>query len=334
MYRGLRLLRPSNISNIEMMLDDDLVKLRERVNAELLRLGSKIGSFGLCDQMNYAVLSYGKRLRPIMALLSTACVGGQMDEAIDVGLALELIHTATLVHDDVLDNDETRRGENTVHKRWSVGEAILAGDALLSLALSLVVKYPADVLTAFSETAMSLAEGEYLDLISFGNFSEEDYLRRVERKSASLFRASTTCGAIVGKGSELQVAALSSYGENFGMAYQIRDDILDIVASEGKIPPDLRQQRANLPLIHLLRSLDDRGRDDVLKRIEDFGKEDDKDNLVLLNPVMTFLHEKGSVQYCKNKVNFYVESALTALEPINDTSSKRQLIEIAESLKH
>jgi geranylgeranyl pyrophosphate synthase len=332
------LLKATNVSHLEnALLKSDLITLRDMVNAELLKLGSKIRCFGLCDQMNYAVLSYGKRLRPIMALLSTASIGGEMKETIDIGLALELIHTATLVHDDVLDNDATRRGTKTVHKKWSVGEAILAGDALLSLALSLSVNYSSAVLATFSETAMSLAEGEYLDLVSFRNFSEEDYLKRVERKSASLFRASTKCGALIGKGSEQEVVALSNYGEDFGMAYQIRDDIMDIIGSEEEeIPPDLKQQRMTLPIIHLMQNLTEQEQKDVLEKIENLVVKDDVhgENLVLLNPLLTLLYEKGSIEYCRNKVDFFVESALSALEPISETSFKMHLTEIAKSLKY
>jgi geranylgeranyl diphosphate synthase, type I len=328
-------LKASIHSDLEQtLLKPDLKELKRIVEAELVKVGSKIAWFGLSDQMNYAVLSYGKRLRPIMTLLSTASVGGDMNEATNLALALELMHTATLVHDDVLDNDATRRGINTVHKKWSVGEAILAGDALLSLGLNLIVHYNGEVLKTFSETGMSLAEGEYMDLKSSQNLSEEDYLKRIERKSASLFRASTKCGALIGKGSPLEISALASFGENFGLAYQIRDDIIDLIAFEGgKIPPDLKQQRINLPIIHVLPSLGEREKNAFQRNIEILSDKKGKDKIACFDTVLQILETQGSIDYCKNKVNFYVDSAIKNVQPLRNTAFKIHLIEMAESLR-
>ena len=311
-----------------LLLQPEIKNYRAILDAELQKIGSKMKSFGLHDQMNYAVLSYGKRLRPIMTLLSCGSVGGNTDDAVDMALALELMHTATLVHDDVLDNDDTRRGLSTVHKKWSVGEAILAGDALLSLGLSLITDYDGDVLRVFSETGMRLAEGEYLDFISVNGVSEDQYLRRIEGKSASLFRAAAKCGALIGKGSERDVSALASFGENFGMAYQIRDDLADLADVNST---DLKQHRVTLPIIHLLKVLDDDYRRDFL---ETFGvlADGEKSDKSACESILDLLNEKGSINYCKNKVNFYSDCAIKNIKPIDDSGFKRHLIEITESL--
>ena len=315
------------------LLHSDLKELKAIVDAELVELSSKIAWFGLSDQMSYAVLSYGKRLRPIMTLLSTASVGGEKKEAVDLALALELMHTATLVHDDVLDNDATRRGLSTVHKKWSVGEAILTGDALLSLALSLIVNYGREVLKVFSEAGMLLAEGEYLDLVSFRELSEEMYLKRIGRKSASLFRAATECGALIGKGSPLEVSTLSRFGENFGMAYQVRDDILDITDVEtGEISPDLKQKRVTLPIIHLLSRMDEQEKEALYGDIEKLADETEPDRLACFNSVVQLLNEAGSLDYCIDKVNFYIQSALEEIQPIDDTVFKKHLTDMTRSL--
>lgn len=311
-----------------VLLQPELKKLRAIIDMELQKTADKMGNFGLSDQMNYAVQSYGKRLRPIVTLLSTGSVGGEIKKAIDLALALELMHTATLVHDDVLDNDEKRRGLSTVHRKWSVGEAVLAGDALLSLALSLITDYDRDVLNVFSETGMQLAEGEYLDFIAFNGVTEEQYLRRVEGKSASLFKAAAHCGALIGKGSELEVSSLANFGQNFGMAYQIRDDIIDL-ADVGST--DLKQHRMTLPIIHLLRVLDEDCRNDVLATLEVLA-DDEKSNKTAYSAILDLLNEKESFAYCQNRVNFYANCAIKSIHLVSNSNFKTYLIEITESL--
>jgi geranylgeranyl diphosphate synthase type I len=318
----------------QIMLQNEMKQMKSTIDAELAKLGSKIAWFGLSDQMTYALLSHGKRLRPIMTLLSTASVGGDRNEATKFALALELMHAATLVHDDVLDNDVTRRGICSVHKKWSVGEAILAGDAMLSLALSLIINYNGEVLKTFSETGMYLTEGEYMDLKSSRNLSEEDYLRIIERKSASLFRASTKCGALIGKGSPLEVTALASFGKNFGMAYQIRDDIMDLIASEGEeIPADLKQQRITLPIIHLYPALEESEEKELCRNIGILVDEKGRNKIACFQAVLQLLEVKGSIDYCKNKVNLFVDSAIRNIQPVKDTVFKRNLLEMVESLR-
>jgi geranylgeranyl pyrophosphate synthase len=311
-----------------ILLQPELKKLRVLIDIELQKNAAKMGNFGLSDQINYAVQSYGKRLRPIMTLLSTGSVGGEIRQAVDLALALELMHTATLVHDDVLDNDEKRRGLSTVHRKWSVGEAVLAGDALLSLALSSITDYGRDVLNVFSETGMRLAEGEYLDFIAFNGVSEEQYLRRVEGKSASLFKAAAQCGALIGKGSELEVSSLANFGNNFGMAYQIRDDILDLANVDSN---DLKQHRITLPIIHLLRVLDKDCRNDVLATLEVLA-DSEKSNKAAYVTIIDLLNEKESIRYCQTKVNFYANCAIKSIQPVISSNFKTRLIEITESL--
>ena len=317
------------------MLQPEVSKLRAIVDFELSKLGTTIGNFGLSEQMNYAVLSLGKRLRPILTLLSSLSVGGNLDQTVNLAMGFELMHAASLVHDDVLDNDNVRRGEPALYKKWSVGEAILVGDALLSLALNLVSDYDRVILKVFAETGMKIAEGEHSDFMISHIFSEDEYLKRIKRKSAALFQASTKCGAIAGNGSEKEIIALANFGEDFGNAFQIRDDILDLTdefAFEGQIPSDLKQRRLTLPIIHLLNSLSETKKNHVLNLIETFASEDSSKNSTSYKNLMEELNKNGSLNYCKTKVNSYVNSAIKHIQPINNTVFKTNLIEIARSL--
>ena len=168
-----------------------------------------------------------------------------------IALAIELLHEASLVHDDILDNDSFRRNAMTVHAKWGIREAILVGDALASLSLNLAAEYGKEISKIISQTCLLLTDGEYIDtLMTNAELSEHDYFEKITKKSASLFKAATLCGAIVGGGSSLEKESLAEFGENFGIAYQIWDDLADVTSLRDGIvlTPNNFQ---TLPLIHM-----------------------------------------------------------------------------------
>jgi geranylgeranyl pyrophosphate synthase len=319
-------------------LDQEIQKqffqdLRQIIDSDLIKLTAAISESGLNEQLNYALLSVGKRLRPVLTLLSVGSVGGNLQDAQSLAIAVEVMHTGTLVHDDIIDEDTKRRGVQTVHNRWSVNEAILTGDALLSIAMNLIVDYDREILRLFAETGLQLAEGEHMDLAASYEITENEYMLRIEKKSASLFKASTRCGAIAGKGSPLETAALTSYGENFGKAYQIRDDVLDALTREEDCPQDIKQRRITLPLIHLLNSLKGKEKAALIKRLALHTGGESKNKRAFFKDLQKLQDKNESIDYCKNKINLYVETAIANLDLVKQNIYKTRLVEIANSLR-
>jgi geranylgeranyl diphosphate synthase type I len=216
----------------------------------------------------------GKLLRPYLALLACQAVGGQVEQALPLAAGIQLVHDFTLIHDDIQDVSDMRRGRATVWSLWGIAHGITAGDSMFALAhlalqgLATAGVPPAvtlDVLRRFDETILAICEGQYLDCSYEGQLSitEEDYLAMIRRKTATLIGTATCTGALVG-GSDLATAeALYNFGVNLGLAFQLQDDILGIwgdPASTGKpAAADLYRRKVTLPIIRALREPELRG---------------------------------------------------------------------------
>ncbi|MGI6435188.1 MAG: polyprenyl synthetase family protein [Syntrophomonadaceae bacterium] len=202
----------------------------------------------------------GKRLRPAFALLAARVFVDNLDNIIPVAVALELTHMATLVHDDVIDNSQTRRGTETVKQLWGNRLSINAGNYIFSRSLSLVAGYGrTDMINVLADASMKICEGEIFQMLSAYNTEVglKNYLRRIERKTALLISVSCQLGAMLTPARQAEVLALQRYGYYLGMAFQVTDDILDFVATEqilGKpTGNDVRQGIITLPAIYALR---------------------------------------------------------------------------------
>ncbi len=217
-----------------MMLQEifsEEIKMFQRYAEEKVRSWSKHALGSLFKDF---FLSTGKRMRPSIALASAEIVGGEAKSALPAALAVELIHASSLIHDDIIDMAAFRRGKIAFHKRYGLTTAILLADFVLSEVVRSILNIPdlkkmRKVFAILSHATKILCEGEYLDSIStVGNgFNEEDYLRVAFKKTAELFKASAVSGGILGGGSQKELQALRSYGLNLGVAFQIKDDILD-----------------------------------------------------------------------------------------------------------
>lgn len=219
----------------------------------------------LAEASTHLIRAGGKRLRPAFALLSAKLFNDSVQHAIPLAAALELIHMASLVHDDVIDNSELRRGQPTVKNHWGNRLSVYTGNYVLARSLSLVAEYRrGDILDILADTSMRICEGEIKQLLSCYNINQslKDYLRRIERKTALLISVSCQLGAMISPATEQQVEALRKYGYYLGMAFQITDDILDFVADEemlGKpVGSDIRQGVITLPAIYALGCGDNR----------------------------------------------------------------------------
>ena len=209
--------------------------IRRRTDRRLLRVRPAPGAARLREGCRYVLDGGGKRVRSALLILSCEAVGGTAAQALDAAAAVEILHNFTLVHDDIMDNAGARRGRLTVHKKWSVNDALLVGDTLLGAAYEALLATPgtADgrlggVLT---QGLLDVCEGQALDLELEGrtNASVKEYFRMIGKKTGSLIAAATELGGLVGGGRPPQVAALRRFGLRLGRAFQVQDDLLDIV---------------------------------------------------------------------------------------------------------
>ena len=194
--------------------------------------------------------------------MACEAVGGNFRGALPTAAAIELLHTASLIHDDIIDGDVLRRGVRTVHSIWGDEVAITAGDLLIGKAVEIMaLATPPKVVNLIARACVKMCEGEMLDIKfrdNLGKITEEQYLQMVNKKSASLVRVATESGAIIGGGSEKVVTALSNFGELIGMAFQLRDDVLNITSTETRlrkpVKTDMLAKRPNLVMIHAAKS--------------------------------------------------------------------------------
>ncbi|NOX88321.1 MAG: polyprenyl synthetase family protein [Calditrichaeota bacterium] len=211
----------------------------------LNRLQQHLAEFGneeriplFYDPIHYILKLPGKRIRPLLVILSALTCGGKLESALYPAAAVELLHNFTLVHDDIMDNDDLRRGQPTVHKKWDIGTAILAGDGLMGLAFKKLLECPeGDVLTMvrrFTEVMLIICEGQGMDKMfeMEADVSEEKYLEMIRRKTAVLIELSCELGAITAGTDQANIRLFRRFGHALGMGFQIQDDFLDIMADE------------------------------------------------------------------------------------------------------
>jgi geranylgeranyl pyrophosphate synthase len=264
----------------------------------------------------------GKRLRPTVVLLSYKAVGGQdISQAVPLAAAVELLHTASLVHDDINDHSDLRRGQKTANAQWGDGLALLIGDYIFVRLLQRISGFAPQAIRAFADCCTSIVEGETLQMLHLGNLSltEELYLQTVTRKTAHLFSTCAELGAFVGGGTEEAILALKKYGLNLGIAFQIRDDTLDWVGKEadlGKpIASDLKQGKVGLATIFALK------------------QSECAENVLLAQDwsyTLTLLQETGALDYAMLKCAEYSAKAQASLANLAESEAKTELLQLAE----
>jgi len=190
------------------------------------------------DPIHYVLGLKGKRIRPLLVILSAMALNGKREDAYHAAAAVELLHNFTLVHDDIMDKDDTRRGRPTVHKKWNISTAILAGDGLMGFAFQKLLQSPKGPIRKmakrFTDAMIIICEGQGLDkeFEKKESVTLDEYLNMIYRKTASLIELSCELGGYVGGGNAKQVKLLAHFGHSLGMAFQIQDDLLDIIAEE------------------------------------------------------------------------------------------------------
>ncbi len=281
-----------NFLQEELLLFDDY--LRKAIKSDNPRLSEMIA---------HVFKANGKRLRPTLVLLTAKACGGIIPETYHGAVTVELLHTASLVHDDVIDRSDTRRGRRSVNAVYDNTNAVLIGDYLLSTALSQSVKTRnLEIVRIMSELGKSLAEGELNQffLASEIIIDEDAYFNVIDKKTASLMRASIAIGAITGGASDEMVPRLAYMGSILGVCFQIRDDIFDYYQADVGKPTgnDIKEGKITLPLIYALREAPESLRAEMIAIIE--SQEYTDDNIARL---LRFAKEQGGVEYAYKKMD-------------------------------
>lgn len=274
--------------------------------------------------------SGGKRLRPMLHLLAARTAGYKGNDHIPLAALIEFIHTSTLLHDDVVDESDLRRGRKTANALWGNAASVLVGDFLYSRSFQMMVELDdMRIMRILADTTNRIAEGEVLQLLNIGNAdtSEQAYLDVIERKTAVLFSAATRLGAVLAGLPPDQEQALAQYGLDLGYAFQIADDVLDYVSDAdtlGKnIGDDLAEGKPTLPVIHAIaHSSPDQAAS--LRRAIESGGLDSLDNIV------SAIRDSGALEYARSRAEHYARSAQAVLNALPESSARDALAFLAE----
>jgi octaprenyl-diphosphate synthase len=274
----------------------------------------------------------GKRLRPRITLLAAAACGGDPLEHLHLAAYMELIHVATLIHDDVVDNAQTRRGVNATAVDYGNRVSVLAGDYLFAWIFKRVTAdYPHPVPHILSSTLADICDGEVLQLRALGDLrvSLDAYVETVRKKTASLFAASASCGAIMGGGSAVEIDALRQFGELYGIAFQMTDDLLDMTADESSLGKpvgnDLRERKMTIPLILALQSGNPEFYDTVQRLYTG------SDSIPVTAVVAAIARERG-LDATRTHIGDFAKQAKNALRSLPPSAAREELAHLVDGL--
>ena len=270
----------------------------------------------------------GKRFRPALALLTARALGQCNDKVIEAAVAIEIIQTATLVHDDVLDMAATRRGADVLHQIWGNRIAVLMGDFMLAKALQILVGIGSlDVMQATTRATQFIIEGEILESENEGSAEAAAYFSMINKKTASLMALACELGAMLGNGSPDQINHMVRFGTEFGVAFQITDDLLDFIGDEqtlGKpVGTDVREKKLTLPLIRAMDNCQNGEARDIQSKVLN-GVQTDED----WQEIMHFVQRYRGIETAQEEARSYAESALKNLDTLH-TSEARDALSLA-----
>jgi len=294
--------------------------IRQRLHSEVALV---------CQVAEYIVQSGGKRLRPALVLLSAGALGYRGRHHHELAAVIEFIHTATLLHDDVVDGSDLRRGRETANALFGNSASVLVGDFLYSRAFQMMMVVVDDmrIMQVLSDATNVIAEGEVLQLMNChdAGIDEQGYLQVIRYKTAKLFEAAAQLGAIIGGGDAAVEKAMAIYGLHLGTAFQLIDDVLDYSGSEvetGKhLGDDLAEGKPTLPLIFVLRNGNPEQAACVRRAIENGGRND-------FPLVLAAIRASGALQYAKQKAKAEAELAAAALDVLPASQYKDSLLEL------
>ncbi len=319
--------------NMKMLLDEISVPIREDVKMfqDELKTSLSSGVKLINTVIKYITRKKGKQLRPRLTLLAARLCGEPTSLTYKAAALVEILHVATLIHDDVVDDADTRRGIPTVKRIWKNKIAILVGDYMFSKALANIIHLrDFDALEVLSSASTRLSEGEILQIEKAikKEMSEETYLKMVGDKTASLFSASCKLGAITATEDIEKREALSRFGEKLGVAFQIKDDLFDIMGTlEGVGKPtgfDVKKNMVTLPLIHLFATLEGSEKKRIQSRLKYHAKRNE------ISEVRRLIESHGGIDYTRQRMKEISEDAKRELEIFPDSPVKSGLMKILD----
>ena len=293
--------------------------------------------YGLYEPIEYTLASGGKRLRPRLVLLAAEMFGGEEEKVLPAALAIEVFHNFTLLHDDVMDKADIRRGRPTVHVRWNDNTAILSGDQMVIEAYTLLSRVPADrlseTLRLFNKMATEICEGQQYDM-EFERreqVSIEEYMQMIRLKTSVLLATALQIGAYIAGANAAQQQALYEYGINIGLAFQIQDDILDVYGDPktfGKaIGGDICCNKKTYMLLTALQRADDETRAELEQWLQTQDKSDEK-----IQAVTDIYTRTGAREVCETVMQLHTHEALSQLNALPQNDATEQLRKLAEKL--
>ena len=312
----------STVAQVFELLRDDLAAIEAEFGKDTVS-GVKV----ITDIGEYLRGGGGKRIRPALVLLGARMLGYRGDPAIHLGAVMEIIHTATLVHDDIIDEASTRRGRPSANTRWNNSQCVLAGDWLYMQGFKIAVRERNfRILDLLIDLTQQMVEGELLQAETLGRcITEQEYFDLIYRKTACLFSVCMRLGAILGKASAEEEDSLGAYGRNLGLAFQIVDDVLDLTASEevlGKpVASDLREGKVTMAVVHALQRCTPQER----QSIETVLRERSFDS-VSHEQTLDLLMRYGSIEAAYSAASGYAQAALAAIAGFPDSEIKRALL--------
>lgn len=323
-----------------MEIAEILKKYSTGVNFEIEKALNTVDPENLHVASKHLIKAGGKKIRPALVLLAVEAVGGNIEGAYKTAAAVELIHTFSLIHDDIMDKDEMRRGMPAVHTLWGEPMAILAGDILFSLAFEMVAQTHSEdipservvqALNTVVDACIKICEGQACDMSFEGKFDvkESEYLNMIYKKTSALIAAATKAGAILGGGTPQQVKALSEYGRLIGMAFQIQDDYLDVVSSEEKlgrrVGSDIVDGKMTLMVVHTLSAASPEDKEELISILN--SQSEDEQNV---KKAISIFDKYGSINYTRDIAQDNVKKAKEQLDLIDDSPAKDALDQMAD----
>ncbi len=276
---------------------------------------------------HYIVDAGGKRLRPMLTLLASKACGIDSQQHIPMAAVIEFIHTATLLHDDVVDMSTLRRGRPTANSKWNNPSSVLVGDFIYSRAFQVLVKIgDMRIMKIIADTTNKIAEGEVLQLIAKNNpnASEANYMQVIENKTAILFQAAAQCGALLANADEASEKGLQNFGKSIGMAFQLIDDVLDYAGDAtdlGKnIGDDLAEGKPTLPLIYAI----EKGDKQQQKLIQQALRTEQL-NPEMLKDVIEIVRQSGGLEYTQSLAKAQSKAALNCLQALPDSEYRQAM---------
>lgn len=280
---------------------------------------------------NYIISNGGKRLRPVTLLLAAGACGNTTAHHIPLAAIIEFIHTATLLHDDVVDASELRRGQATANNVWGNQASVLVGDFLYSRAFQQMVKInEMRIMDILADTTNMIAEGEVLQLMNShdASITENDYYETIKRKTAILFQAACQLGAVISNVPEQTEMALADYGLNMGIAFQLIDDVLDYSGNADKtgknIGDDLSEGKTTLPLIRAMKKLPQAQKQTIIDIVENDTQP------VEINRVIEIINTTDAMDYSRQHAQNYTQKATQALANLPDSQFKKSMLDLSE----